>query len=107
MAHCTQTTLASCERLCRYSELSDGLVGPWRQGREPVKTAMFRQLQHRGFRLFYRWRITEPPLEPAAAEGWLLGQLDYSCNERGNHGYRQLLLPGGRTLHSYPLRRHL
>jgi hypothetical protein len=92
---------------CRYSQLQDGLVGPWRQGREPVKTQLFRDLQNRGFRLFYRWRICEPPLEPATVEDWLLRQVDYAGNERTNHGYRQLMLPDGKTLQSFRLRQYL
>lgn len=96
---------------CRYTELPDGLIGPWRAGREPVKTQLFRDLQRRGFRLFCRWRPCAAPLEPAAVEAWLLQRIDYAGNERGNRGYRQLFVrgsDGARTpLARMPLRRHL
>lgn len=92
---------------CRYTQLQDGLIGPWRAGREPVKTQLFRVLQKRGFCLHYRWRAVAAPLEPAAVEEWLLRQIDYAGNERCNHGYRQLQLPGGRALQTYPVRTHL
>lgn len=82
-------------------------MGPWRTGREPIKTQIFRVLQKRGFRLHFRWRVVQSPLEPSTVEDWLLRQLDYAGNERGNHGYRQLKLPGGRVLHSYPPLHHL
>jgi hypothetical protein len=97
----SEQTLA--HRFRSYSKVKAGFVGPWREGREAMKSQLFRLLQKRGFRLFFRYRICEPPSEPAYLERWLLEQVDYAGNERNNGGYRQLLLPEGlRPLHSLP-----
>jgi hypothetical protein len=79
----------------RYSKVKQGFVGPWREGREAMKSQLFRLLQKRGFRLFFRHRACEAPSEPAYLERWLLEQLDWAGNERNNGGYRQLMLPPG------------
>ena len=87
--------------------MKDGFFGPLRPGREGIKSRLFRQLQECGFRLFYRYRVCVQAEEPVAAEKALLQAMDYAGNERDNRGYRQLELPGGRTLASYARRQHL
>lgn len=72
-----------------------------------MKSDLFRGLQERGFRLFFRYKVCFPPEEPAVVEKALLLAVDYAGNERDNRGYRQLMLPGGRTLASFGRKQHL
>ena len=88
--------------MCSYVQLHDNFIGPARAGREHVKTQLFQYFQKQAFRLFFRWRQCVEPEEPADAEEALLATFDYPGNERANRGYRQVMLPGGNTLHTLP-----
>lgn len=94
---------------CSYTKLTQAniMVGPWRPGREGVKTQLFQVLQQRGFRMFYRYRACVAPEEPEDVEEQLLLHIDYPGNERTNKGYRQLILPDGRALHNLPKGQYL
>lgn len=95
--------------MCSYTKLAHGnvLVGPWRPGRESVKTQLFQVLQQRGFRMFYRYRVCLEPEEPEDVEEQLLLHIDYPGNERTNKGYRQLILPDGQSLSALPKGQYL
>eukprot|EP00892_Ulva_mutabilis_P009619 jgi/Ulvmu1/7029/UM033_0088.1 len=100
-------TLAT--RFASYTKLNrdNMLVGPWRPGREGVKTQLFQLLQQRGFRMFYRYQACMEPEEPEDLEEELLLRIDYPGNERTNKGYRQLILPDGQSLHKLPKGQYL
>ena len=72
-----------------------------------MKSQLFQVLQQRGFRMFYRYRACVEPEEPEDVEEKLLLHIDYPGNERVNKGYRQLILPGGQSLHELPKGQYL
>eukprot|EP00967_Tisochrysis_lutea_P157972 scaffold321910_cov18-Tisochrysis_lutea.AAC.1 len=97
-AHFQQENLRT--RFYKYTNSSLPWLGPLTETC-CIKASIYRELQRKGFTLFYRWCVTT---EPESKETYILREIDYAANRRKNNDkQRQPFYDRGVRLADYPI----